>query len=384
MLSTCYFYYFALSISQISFMMKLITNVSRQAVFAAALLSLVVYISCKGTTVGPIPNYDYTQTTDQEVAPTYDAGVDTTTIQAADINVTASTISNAKTEDFSQNVTQASNATDVATLQSVATEVSSSLNNTQETYWQNLDQSTIQSRIENGNSTMTSQLSQMQTVINGNSTLSAYLPSTSNPTSGRIASGGRTTGEIEVESSAYGIDATNADVTSCLQAWTDWATTAIDGYKAIRDTYLGSITKAFSKEKAKLDKQKSDAETAFANTYATRITYFIGLWSSAATNIQNAVSAGKLTSSEGTFLLMWNNIILGINISKSYELYQQELSLTTTAYNNSLAALNTIVTNMKNTVNNNYNNAVKAVQAIVKEKTADCHDQGTSHDQGGN
>lgn len=349
--------------------------------FAAVLSGLVIYVSCKGEVVGPLPVFEYV--IDNEVEfDLEESGVDTTAIKAEDITVTASSISNQAAEDMASSLSSANTAEAQAALAEISTQVDVAVTATQQAYFQGKTSDQIITAVEGKNSTMVTNINNVRNAIANNATLQEYLPSIDQPT-GRVISSNRVGGEIVVVQSPSGANAINAEVTSCLEAYEAWAAEEKAKIDPVYEAVGASITTAYNREKVKLDNKKASMLTAFQTTYNTRISHFVNLWTTTASNVNAAMNAGRISAAVANDILIWNNIIFAINVYFAYDLYQSEIALVNSNYNTAVTNLNKLVADMRATLNAYYQSLMKAISDYVKEKTADCHDQG-SHDQGGN
>lgn len=347
--------------------------------FAAVLSGLVIYVSCKGDVIGKIPSVVFTP--DPQLSEEFTGEVDVTSIVAEDITVEASEISNDGAQTLSTSTADPISAAGVTTFQNISSAVASVVTNSQETYFSTKDESSIRSLIESGNGTMKNNITQLETAMNGNSILQDYMPSFV-ASSGRVSTeSNRIGGEIVFNEPDYAANATDGEITACLEAWEAWATGIRANYKTLYDAGNAKIDQAYNTQKGILDKSKSDQLTAFENTYNTRATLFINIYLSIATNVQKALNAGKITQAVADDVFLMNNIMLGVNLYRAFALYQGEILNVNNKYNTALTKLNNAVNAVRALINTQYKNALDEVAELVKVNTADCHDQG-SHDQG--
>lgn len=345
-----------------------ITSSLRNILFLSTIVSLAVVISC--VKVGPVPDFEYTYDFDASLP-----AVDTTSLSAENVSLTAGAVDNQGAVSFSSNVSTPATAT------SYAAATNTSFTAAQQTYWSGQTQASILNALETGDANAQSQVSSAINSFLGNPTLQALVPALTQAVINSSRTAARTTAtdnteDVEDINQVGAVNATQAEFDDCRQAAQDAFDIALNELDSILAVQLQDIQTRYNNQLPLIEAQRAPLEAAAQSRHVTRLGDYLTLYNSINTTISNLFTNGSITAAERDQLLITNIAIYAISVQSSLDLLNSELTL----INNSLAqATANLLTNRDTMIaeaNANYNTELAVITQKRSSAQNACHNQG--------
>ncbi len=342
----------------------------RQSLFAVALVSMTVYLSCKGKIDGPVGGVDY----DPQIPDAEELVIDVNTdeLVAEEITVTEGSVDNQAAEDLANNTIEQADSTDLA---NTAAALDQAISTDAKTYWET-NESNLEALSADEDDTFIAQVQDAEAKLKANQALLAkYLPNVVAASGGRMLTGARFAG-IEAN---YNDDIARTSNDLCINTWIEWREDQLAPYEDVLDNALATIEGVYNTQKDKLDVSYTTQASNFETTRSNNIAKYKDLHAKAIVKLDDALSAGILSTETHGLLKGLNTIMLAVNLYYVQVNYKNSVSILNESYADALDALEALRTKLEGEATSQFNAAKKVVEDQYNENVAKCHDQGGTH-----
>lgn len=342
----------------------------RQSLFAVALVSMTVYLSCKGKIDGPVGGVDY----DPQIPDAEELVIDVNTdeLVAEEITVTEGSVDNQAAEDLANNTIEQADSTDLA---NTAAALDQAISTDAKTYWET-NESNLEALSADEDDTFIAQVQDAEAKLKANQALLAkYLPNVVAASGGRLLTGARVNG---VEAN-YNDDIARTSNDLCINTWIEWREDQLAPYEDVLENALATIEGVYNTQKDLLDASNTTQASNFGTTRSNNIAKYKDLHAKAIVKLDDALSAGILSTETHGLLKGLNTIMLGVNLYYAQVNFNNSNSILSEAYADALDALDALRTKLESEATSQYNTAKAKVDTQYEENVAKCHDQGGTH-----
>ncbi len=274
---------------------------------SAMLVLLVVFISCKGEVVGPVPEFEFEF---GDFAVELDS-LDVDALEADDSQITSGSVTNSETETLAGEV-----GTNAATATNVSGAASSAISSSSQSYWSNQTADNVVENVESGETNTASQVESLLNVVRGNPTLAQYVPAVANPSAG----GNNRLAQLNAAAAV----AASIDLDDCKQSAQDAYDEAFLELTTAYEGNLAAMETRYNEQVSLINSDPVSFSSPAVDRHRDRVTSFRNTFNTFSSNI---ASSTILTAEQRNILNILNIGIFAINVQFSLDLLKSELLL---------------------------------------------------------
>lgn len=348
----------------------------KKAFLSAAILSLLIFISCKREAVEPIPDIEIDPgDAFTEPEPIDEANPDN--ITAETIDFTPGDVDINGTENFDPASDPAGAIQDANALDDVLTAAD-------EAFWQNLTPAQILALIESGDTQLINSLSQLLVAFQNDPRLSKFVPTVINPsvTLGRLSS---TASSSSLPSSTPVQAGVNASQAAQQESFDDCIAAIEQEFQQLRapldeqlQEQLDIIETRYNTELTSLQTERDALINSAQARYESDRDLYLSEYNRIDGSIQTAFGAGAITDTERQLLILLNKIIYGLNVLASFDLLSTETDLINQGFQQGVQELNGERDAEEQVVRDSFQEQLDILIDQRNEAQLLCHNQGGS------
>jgi hypothetical protein len=352
-------------------------SILKKALLSAAILSLVIFVSCKREAVEPIPDIEIDPgDAFTEPDPIDEADVDN--ITAESIDFTPGDVQIPGTQNFDPASDPASAAQDANALDNVLTAAN-------EAFWNSLTPAQILALIESGDTQILNSLSQLLAAFQNDPRLSKFVPTVINP-SVNLGRFGSTAEYFEDRLPRDFTTLPTEDAFVAQQESFDDCIAAIEEeFQRLRapldqqlQEQLDAIETRYNSELSTLQTERDALINSAQARYEADLTLYLTEYTRIDGSIQTAFNASAISDTERFLLTLLNKIIYGLNVRASFDLLATETQLINQGYQSALSELNDNRQAEEQRVRDSYQARLDPLIEQRNQAQLLCHNQGGS------
>ncbi|MEQ9217947.1 MAG: hypothetical protein RLO17_07895 [Cyclobacteriaceae bacterium] len=341
----------------------------RKILFSATILGLLLAIAC--TKLGPVPDFQYSY----DFKPSL-PDIDIATLTAETINIAGGSVNAANYTNFSTSIANP------ATASNYAAAVNSAFTAGQQTYWSGQTQASILALLQAGDANATAQVASARSSFQSNGILTGLVatvtPAAGNliSNSGRISSSSNSSSQKSLFTFAQFFLVQDQELEDCRQAAIQAFNTAQTVIDDLIAQQLADIQTQYNNQSPLPEAQRSDLESAAQTRHNTRLSDYLSIYNTAASNISTLFGAGDITAGERDLLENLNLATYAVFVDASITLLNAEISLINTLIAQANTNLATTRDALTTQANFNYTNELNRLTLLRDATISKCHNQG--------
>ncbi len=308
------------------------------------LTGLILFISCSGEVVGPVPEFEFEfRGFDTELE------LDVTTLGPDDAAINPGTVTNSAIESFSSSF-----ANDPTTTTNVTNALNGALNSSQQSFWASLDVDGLVTDIQDADANLISQIQAVITAFQGNTTLSQFIPTVVNPSS-------NTGNRSSLSFSAIAL----VDLDDCRQSAQEAYDEALDQLDSLNTYWEAELGDNYDSISDIITSDPLSVSGPAQDRYTTRNSNFKSTYDQFLSNIN---SASNLQSGQSNLLIVLNKAVYALNLYYSFQIFQTDLS----------TGLDSSRDELQGGLTDDYNAQLEAINTRLRQAQNSCHNQGAN------